>query len=68
MLNKKRLYKDKSNKKLEGVLAGIAEYFAADVSLVRILFVLLTIKIPTLCIFLYVIFAIVLPDKSDVVL
>ena len=33
---KKRLYKSGTDKKISGVCAGVAEYFAIDVSIVRI--------------------------------
>ena len=37
----KRVYRSKKNKMLAGVCGGIAEYFAIDPVLVRLLFVLL---------------------------
>ena len=61
---KKRLYKCEENKMLCGVCAGLAEYLNLDVSLVRLLCVLLAL---TSCgIILYIAAALILPDKSDI--
>lgn len=65
MINKK-LYKDSSQKKICGVLAGFAEYINADVTLLRIFFVLLTIKFTHICILAYLISFIIIPDKNDI--
>lgn len=40
---KKRLYKSRNDKKLEGVCAGIADYFNLDPTLVRAVYALVTI-------------------------
>jgi phage shock protein PspC (stress-responsive transcriptional regulator) len=39
----KRLYRSDTNQQLAGVCAGLAEYFNLDVTLVRLVFVLLTL-------------------------
>lgn len=39
-MNDKRLYKSNSNKMIDGVCAGIAEYFNIDPTLVRLAWVL----------------------------
>lgn len=65
MINKK-LYKDSSQKKICGVLAGFSEYINADVTLLRIFFVLLTIKFTHICILAYLICVLVVPDKNDI--
>ncbi|PCH70448.1 MAG: stress-responsive transcriptional regulator [Bacteroidales bacterium] len=57
--------KRSSNKMIAGVCAGIAEYLGLDVSLVRILYVLLSIfsaGFPGLLV--YIIFWFVLPDNN----
>ncbi len=36
----RKLYKDVRNKKIAGVCAGMAEYFAIDVTIMRILWVI----------------------------
>ncbi len=65
MLEKKRLYKDTSRKKISGVLAGFSDYINGDVTLVRILFVLLSIEFIPISILIYFIFAVIMPDKQD---
>lgn len=66
MFGNKKLYKDISRKKVSGVLAGFSDYINGDVTLIRILFVLLTIKFFPLCIALYFICALIMPDKQDI--
>ena len=44
MIEKKRLYKDISRRKVSGVLAGFSDYINGDVTLIRVLFVLLSIE------------------------
>lgn len=43
MSNVKRLYRSRYEKKLGGVCAGLAKYFEIDVSLVRLLWILLAV-------------------------
>lgn len=61
----KTMYKDRDNKMLAGVCTGISEYFNMDVSLVRIIFVLLGL-FTGVGVILYIILAIILPEKEDV--
>ena len=39
----KKLYRSTTDRKLTGVLGGVAEYFGMDATLIRIIFVLLLI-------------------------
>lgn len=58
----KRLYRSSKDKKLDGVCAGIAEYFALDPTLVRVAFVTLVVLtgvVPGIA--LYVLLAIIMP-------
>lgn len=63
---KKRLYKIEQGKKLDGVCGGIAEYFDIDPTLIRLLWIVFTA-----CggsgIIAYIIAAIIIPRKSDVI-
>lgn len=63
---KKRLYKIEEGKMLDGVCGGIAEYFDVDPTLIRLAWVLFSA-----CagggIIAYIIAAIIIPRKSDVV-
>jgi len=59
--------KRSSNKLVAGVCAGIAEYLNLDVTLVRILYVLISIfsaGFPGLLV--YIIFWFVMPDYNDI--
>ncbi len=60
--NNKKLYRVEDGKMIAGVCAGLAEYFAIDVTIVRLGWVLLTI----LCgsgILAYIIALIIMPRK-----
>lgn len=61
----KRLYKSEANKMIWGVCGGLAEYFNIDPSIVRILWVILIFAFGT-GIVAYIIAAIILPSKSQV--
>jgi len=63
---KKRLYKIDEGKKLDGVCGGIAEYFDIDPTLVRLAWVLFTAFAGS-GILAYIIAAIVMPRKKDVI-
>lgn len=63
---KKRLYKIEEGKKLDGVCGGIAEYFDIDPTLVRLAWILLSACVGS-GILAYIIAAIVMPKKSNVV-
>ncbi len=63
---KKKLYKDKENAMISGVCAGISDYFDFDVSLVRIVAVILAFG-SAFGIVAYIAAAIVLPSKGSIV-
>lgn len=59
----KKLVKS-SNKVWSGVLSGIAEYFNVDVSIIRILYILLTIFSFGICgLFTYLIMSLIIPEE-----
>ena len=59
---RRRLYRRRRDRRLFGVLGGIAEYFALDPSLVRIGYALITVFTVGLPgILLYVLMAIIIP-------
>lgn len=60
----KRLYKSNSDKKLDGVCAGIAEYFGMDPTVIRLLWVLATLFVGA-GILAYIVAAIVMPRKPE---
>ncbi len=64
---KKLLYKSEDNKMLEGVCAGVAEYFELDPTLVRAGYAFVSIVtgvVPGLI--AYVVLAVIMPKKSAV--
>ena len=60
----KKLYRSKSNKMIAGVCGGLAEYLNIDVSIVRIIWALITFT-PGIGLLLYIICALVIPEKPD---
>ncbi|MBE6114635.1 MAG: PspC domain-containing protein [Erysipelotrichaceae bacterium] len=60
----KKLYKDKSNGKISGVCAGLAEYSNMDVKVVRFLWLMLAL-VNVMGPILYLICHFVLPEKSE---
>lgn len=62
---KKRLYKIEEGKKISGVCGGIAEYFDIDSTLIRLAWILFSAFVGS-GIIAYIIAAIVMPKKSDV--
>ena len=58
---KKRLYRSKTDKKLCGVCAGVADYFGIDPTIVRLMCVLLCLAYGSGLLF-YIIAAIVMPE------
>lgn len=63
---KKRIYKIEQGKKLDGVCGGIAEYFDIDPTLVRLAWILFS-AFAGGGIIAYIIAAIIMPRKSDIV-
>ncbi|HSP55181.1 MAG TPA: PspC domain-containing protein [Dehalococcoidia bacterium] len=58
----KRLYRSRSDRKIAGVLGGIAEYFSVDPSWVRIAYVILMIVTGVVPLaFLYIVMMFVVP-------
>lgn len=66
MIEKKKLYKDVSRRKVSGVLAGFSDYINGDVTLIRILYILLSIKFISITIVIYFVCALIMPDKQDI--
>ncbi len=65
-MENKKLYKVSDNAQVTGVCQGISEYLNMDVSIVRILTALAVIFTGAGLI-VYIVLAIVLPDKKDVI-
>ena len=61
----KRLMRSEKDKQIAGVAAGVADYFDADVTVVRILFILFTLAGGP-GILAYIIASLVIPVEDDV--
>lgn len=62
----KRLYISETDKKIFGVCGGIAEYFDADSTVIRLLWLVVTVftgVVPG--VLAYIVAAIVMPKKAD---
>ncbi len=60
----KRLYKSRTDKKLDGVCAGIAEYVDIDPTVIRLLWVIAT-AFAGAGLLAYIIAAIIMPRKPE---
>ena len=62
-MSTKKLVRDIKNKKLAGVCAGVANYFGLDVTLVRIIWLVLALM-GSLGLWIYLILMLVLPKAE----
>lgn len=62
---KNKLYRSEDDKKLMGVCGGIGEYFGIDSTIVRLVFVLLTLMGGFPGVTIYIIAALVMPDDPE---
>ncbi len=60
----KKLYKSRTDKKLDGVCAGIGEYFDIDPTLIRLLWIIATFFAGA-GLLAYIIAAIIMPRKPE---
>ena len=60
---KKKLYRSSQNKKISGVLAGIAEYFNIDPSIVRVAYTVFSAFLMVSGIAIYAVLSYALPEN-----
>ena len=60
---RKQLLRSRTDRKVAGVCAGLAEYFDLDVTLVRVIWVVLSLMAPPILI-AYIILWIVMPEET----
>ena len=60
----KKLYKSKQDKKLAGVCGGFADYLHIDVTIIRLLWVILTLC-ASIGLWIYIACALIIPEKPD---
>ena len=65
MIGRKRLVRSRANRKIAGVCAGFAEYFDLDVTLVRVVWLVLLLIPPCLGLLSYLIAWIVMPEEPE---
>jgi phage shock protein C len=64
MINVRKLYRSRTNRKLAGVIGGISQYIGLDASLLRVLFIIslfFTVGTPVI---LYMIFVFLVPNEE----
>ena len=61
----KRIYKNRADRKICGVCAGVAEYFDLDPTLVRVLWAAISLGYGV-GVIAYLVCAVVFPDKSEI--
>jgi phage shock protein C len=65
VIGRKRLVRPRANRKIAGVCAGFAEYFDLDVTLVRVVWLVLLLIPPCLGLLSYLIAWIVMPEEPE---
>ncbi len=61
----KKLYRSTKDKMVTGVLSGIGDYFAIDPTLLRLLFIILTVLTGIFpFVIIYIIAAFIIPEKK----
>ena len=63
----KKLYKSSTDKKLCGVLGGLAKYLNIDSTILRIIYVLLSLFVLGCPVVIYIILALVIPQKPEII-
>ena len=64
--NPKKLYRSKKNRMIAGVCAGLAEYFNIDPTVVRLIYILLTIFTAIApFVIIYLIMWIIIPNQTE---
>ena len=61
----KKLYRSRTDKKLLGVLGGFAKYFNIDATVLRIIYVLLSLFVLGCPIIIYLVVALVIPEEPE---
>lgn len=61
----KKLYRSRTDKKIFGVLGGFAKYFGIDATILRVVYVLLSLCGVGSPILIYLVVALVMPEEPD---
>ena len=65
VIGRKRLVRSRANRKIAGVCAGFAEYFDLDVTLVRVIWLVLLFWPPCIGLLAYLVAWIVMPEEPE---
>ena len=60
---KKKIYKSKTDRKIFGVLGGLADYLGVDATILRIVYALLSIFVLGCPVIIYLIAALIIPEE-----
>ena len=66
MTSVKRLYRSSDNRVFAGICGGLGEYFDVDPTVVRVVYVLLSLLTAFLGILLYIILLFVIPNRPRI--
>ena len=61
----KKLYRSRTDKKISGVCAGIANYFGIDVTLLRVVVAVLVLTSMFSLVIIYIVCAIIIPEEPE---
>lgn len=61
----KKLYRSRTDKKISGVCAGIANYFGIDVTLLRVVVAVLALTSMFSLVIIYIVCAIIIPEEPE---
>ena len=61
----KKLYRSRTDKKLFGVLGGLAAYFNIDPTVLRVIYVLLSVFVIGCPVIIYLIAALIIPEEPE---
>ena len=66
MTSVKRLYRSSDNRVFAGICGGLGEYFDVDPSVVRVVYVLLSLLTAFMGVLLYIILLFVIPNRPRI--
>lgn len=62
----KKLYRSETDKKIFGVLGGIARYFEIDATVLRVIYVLLSFFVLGCPVIIYLVAALIIPKEPQI--
>lgn len=62
---RRKLYRSRTDKKIFGVIGGIANYFDVDATILRVIYVLLSLFVIGCPIIIYLIVALIIPEEPE---